>query len=106
MKVVVLLGESGVGKPSIGNRLLSLYFVEGFAVSRRTDSCKKTTSEISVASITNRAQCAIIFTPGLNGSNIENTDHIRGMVQFLRQRGTVYSFLLVRNEYNIRTNHF
>ena len=85
VKVVVLLGELGVGKSSIGNCLLSLYSVEGFAMSRMMDACTKTTSERSVALITNRAKCAIIVTPGLNDSNIENTDHIRGMVQFLRQ---------------------
>ena len=78
VKVVVLLGESRVGKSSIGNCLLSLYSVEGFAVSRRTDSCTKTTSDISVALITNRSKCIIIDTPGLNDSLIENTDHIRG----------------------------
>ena len=64
VKVVVLLGESGVGKSSIGNCLLSLYSVEGFAMSRMMDSCTETTSERSVALITNRAKCAIIDTIG------------------------------------------
>ena len=93
------------GRGLEGNFLLSLNSVEGITARRRTDSCTKTTSEMSRAWITNRSKCVIIDTPGLNDSNNEDTDHIRGMVQFFQQRGTVDSFLLVRNRHNIRMNH-
>ena len=105
VKIVVLLGESGVGKSSVGNRLLGLNSSEGFIVSRETDSCTKKTSKRSSLWITNGTQCAIIDTPGLNDSNNEDTEHIRGIVEFLRHRGWVTSFLLVRSGHNPRMNH-
>ena len=84
VKVVVALGKSGVGKSSIGNCLLSLKLrlnsVEGYAVSRRTDSSTNTTSEMSRAWITNRSKCVIIDTPGLNDSNNKDMEHFCGMV--------------------------
>ena len=105
VKILVLLGESGVGKSSIGNRLLGLDSSEGFTVSRDTDSCTKKTSEQSGFWITNGTQCVIIDTPGLNDSNNEDTEHIRGIVEFLRYKGWVNTFLLVRNGHNPRMNH-
>ena len=102
---VVLLGESGTGKSSIGNCLLGLNSSEGFRVSRETDSCTKEAKEILGTWVTTGTECAIIDTPGLNDSNNEDTKHIRGIVEFLRHRERVNSFLVFRNGHNPRMNH-
>ena len=99
------MGESGTGKSSIGNCLLGLNSSEGFKVSRRADSCTKETKEISGTWVTTGTDCAIIDTPGLNDSDNEDTEHIRGIGEFLRHRGWVDSFLLVRNSRNPMMNH-
>ena len=53
------------------------------------------TSELSGFWVTNVTKCVIIDTPGLNDSDNEDIEHIRGMVQFLRRRGWVHNFLIV-----------
>ena len=105
VKSVVLLGESGTGKSSIGNCLLGLDSTEGFKVSRGTNSCTKETRELPGCWVTNQKECAIIDTPGLNDSDNEDTEHIRRIVEFLRRREQVNSFLVVRNGHNPRMNH-
>ena len=47
----------------------------------------------------------IIDTSGLNESDNEDTEHIRGMVEFLRRRGWVHNFLIVPNGHHPRMNH-
>ena len=97
VKSIVVQGESGTGKSSIGNCLLGLDSTEGFKVSRGTNSCTKETRELSESWVTNWEECAIIDTPGLNDSDNEDTEHIRKIIEFLRRRGEVNSFLVVRN---------
>ena len=105
VKTIVLLGESGTGKSSIGNCLFGLNSTAGFKVSRAADSCTKETKEILGTWVTNGSECAIIDTPGLNDPNNEDTEHIKGIVEFLRRRGWVNSFLVVRNSQNPRMHH-
>ena len=73
--------------------------------SRGTDSCTKETKEISGYWVTNGSDCVIIDTPGLNDPNNEDTEHIKGIVEFLRLRSWVNSFLVVRNSQNPRMHH-
>ena len=47
--------------------------------------------------MTNGRECVIIDTPGLNDSRNNDTDHVRGIVEFLRVKGNVNSFLFVRD---------
>ena len=105
VKSVVLLGESGVGKSSIGNRLLGLNSATGFKESSGTDSCTKKTREISGSWVTNGTKYSIIDTPGLNDSDNEDTDHLRSIVEFLRHKEQVHSFLVVRNGHQPRMLH-
>ena len=51
------------------------------------------TSELSGFWVTNGTECVIINTPGLNDSDNEDTEHIWGMVEFLRRRGWVHSIV-------------
>ena len=104
VKISVLLGESGVGKSSIGNCLLGLDSTTGFKESSGADSCTKSGKEISGFWITNGSKCTIIDTPGLNDSDNKDTEHIRGIVEFLRLRERVNGFLVVRNGHP-RMNH-
>ena len=105
LKIIVLLGESGAGKSSLGNCLLALDSATGFKESSETESCTKKTSLISGLWVTNGTECAIIDTPGLNDSDNDDTEHIRGIVEFLRHKGQVNNFLIVRNGHHPRMNH-
>ena len=105
LKIIVLLGESGAGKSSLGNCLLALDSATGFKESNKTESCTKKTSELSGFWVTNGNECGIIDTPGLNDSDNDDTEHIRGIVEFLRDRGLVNNFLIVRNGHHPRMNH-
>ena len=51
------------------------------------------TSELSGFWVTNVTKCVIIDTPSLNDSDNEDTEHIWGMVEFLRRRGWVHSIV-------------
>merc|ERR550532_2228670 len=106
-KRVVLLGESGSGKSSIGNCLLSLKSGSGFEESYRTKSCTKETTEIQGKRIQNGTEqtFTIVDTPGMNDSNNNDQENIGNIVEFLHNREYVNSFLLVRNGKNCRMHH-
>ena len=105
LKILVLLGESGAGKSTLGNCLLALNPEDGFKESTDTDSCTKRTSDIEGGWVTNGTRCVIIDTPGLNDSDNEDTELLRGIVMFLRDRGQINNFVVVRNGHNPRMNH-
>lgn len=104
VKILVLLGESGTGKSSIGNCLLDLNSGSGFRVSSEPEACTKKPEEIVGFWITNQTQCVIIDTPGLNDSEDQDTEHIKGIVKFLRYKERVNAFLIVRNSQQTRVN--
>ena len=105
LKILVLLGESGAGKSSLGNCLLALNPEDGFKESTDTDSCTKRTSDIEGDWVTNGTRCVIIDTPGLNDSDNEDTELLRGIVMFLRDKGQINNFVVVRNGHMPRMNH-
>ena len=97
VKIIVMLGELGTGKSTFGNLFLDLESSDGFKVSSEIDSCTKETGEFPGHWVTNGTECTIIDTPGLNDSDDQDTEHIRGIVDFLRRKERVNSFLVVRH---------
>ena len=91
---IVILGSTGVGKSTLGNCLLNIDSSTGFPESDGADSCTQEAKEISGAWVTNGRECVIIDTPGLNDSRNNDTDHVRGIVEFLRVKGNVNIFQL------------
>ena len=102
---IVLLGESGSGKSSVGNFLLNLASEKNFEESGGTQSCTLECKEVIGTWITNTKLCAIIDTPGMNDSDHKDTDHMRNLVHFLKDIQYVNVFLLVRNGRSPRMSH-
>ena len=102
---IVLLGESGSGKSSVGNCLLGLASDESFEESGGTQSCTLECKEVVGTWITNTKLCSIIDTPGMNDSDNKDTDHMRSIVKFLKDTSYVNVFLLVRNGRSPRMSH-
>ena len=98
---IVLLGESGCGKSSVGNSLLGLD-PESFKTSTGTKSCTIQTKEIIGTWLSNGNLCAIVYTPGMNDSDNRDTEHMRNIVNFLKETSFVNCFLLLRNGSNPR----
>ena len=101
---IVLLGESGSGKSSVGNFLLGRdpESSPSFKASTGTKSCTLQTKEIIGTWLGNGNLCAIVDTPGMNDSDNRDTEHMRNIVNFLKEISFVNCFLLVRNGCNPR----
>ena len=102
VKRIVLLGSTGAGKSSLGNRLLNLQSPNGFRESEDPESCTKRTEELTGAWLGTGSLCSIVDTPGMNDSQGRDVEYIKQIVDFLKEGKTVDTFLLVRNGNNLR----
>jgi len=105
LKKVVLLGQTGSGKSTIGNILLGLDPRNGFDVSRGADSCTDETKTIKGAWRTNGYVCEVTDTPGMDDSENRDTEHIENIIEHLKAGQYINTFVLVRNGHNKRISN-
>ena len=95
MKKLVLLGQTGSGKSTLGNCLLGKSLLSGgFDDSKGTDSCTDKTRGISGRWFTNGASCEVRDTPGLDESSNRDSEHIENIVEHLKEGQFMNTFVL------------
>eukprot|EP00703_Trepomonas_sp_PC1_P001910 JAP94696.1 AIG1 family protein [Trepomonas sp. PC1] len=97
MQEVALIGSTGNGKSSFGNRLLGQY---AFGVSDNPNS--ETTETIGMQGYVDQAPIFVIDTPGINDSNGMTAEHLIQMVEYIKGRQNLKAIAIVINYHNPR----
>eukprot|EP01083_Nonionella_stella_P151066 482253_1 len=104
-KIVILIGNTGDGKSTFGNRLLndeSESADEGqLTVGHGADSCTQRLSNPERTQI-NGVSIAVIDAPGWSDTNMDDRMHENNLCAYLRGCGGINRFVLVRNASNCR----
>ena len=88
---ILLFGETGVGKSSLGNLILEV--PDAFQISDKPDSETKNT----IGKFNQNKDIYVIDTPGIQDSEGKDKEHLKQMIEFIQSHKDLKAILLVFN---------
>lgn len=90
---LLLLGETGVGKSSLGNLILNE--PNAFSISDKPESETK----ITCGKISKDKNIFVIDTPGFQDSQGKDKEHLEQMIEYIKIQNKLHGIILVFNYY-------